>query len=239
MRLEVVKISTDTMRRIDAGAEQGMRDMVAGIKARMKATGGIPVHYKDEGKWLSQLLGRTGLNPYTESGRLSDAWNIAVDSVKVDTRYRKIVLNLLNTRTMNEKTKWLGLSDNPENSFKRKNKRRTDKVRGNSDWISHKYLGARGRGAASVVQDGYRPMPTGKGFKWIRNPFPGYGYWKTYNDGYIGQGINYEARPFINRAFNNILSNKSTALVFADSPTLSLSRQLISELTTHIAKRIG
>jgi len=240
VRVQVVKISTSTIRRIEAGAEQGMRDAVEGIKQKMLATGDIPTHYRDEGKWLSVLLGRTGLNPYTESGRLSEAWNNAVADVSVDKRYKNIVLTLLNTRTMNEKTKWLGLSYNPEKSFKRKNKRKTDKVKSNDDYFSHKYLGARGRTAASVMEDGYRPMPSAAGgFKWMRNPYPGYGYWRVYNDGYRGQGIDYAPRPFVNRAFYNILSEKSTASLFGATPNLGLSRQLMNKLTENIAKRIG
>ncbi|MDD4804008.1 MAG: hypothetical protein PHN69_02435 [Candidatus Pacebacteria bacterium] len=65
---------------------------------------------------------------------------------------------------------------------------------------------------ASIVEDGYRPLPSNSNtskLKFARNPYPGMGYWMIFENGFEGgEGdTNYKPRGQIYESLRNVVTN--------------------------------
>ena len=184
--------------------EKSVRDGIKDTIDRMAsdavgiASQSRPGVYHDRGTLLSKILNETGLSDHDESGRLLNTWetNLTLMRGKIDktTAYFPI----LDYELFNRDTRWIGLTGTPRMNSQ------NIKLEHYSRDSSTRDIDVKVRGQYSVAEsdDAVRPLPSvNGGFKFMRNPYPGFGYWKLYHDGIETGSISYAPRPTFMVAF--------------------------------------
>jgi hypothetical protein len=230
-----VTVNPNLKRRITKGIRLAMDNIISDIKSDLKNVESNISIYADEGKRLSVLLKKSGLRNSMYPGALRDAWVETVDNIKVVETSKGLSIDLFDSTILDKGTPWYGLPRNPDDKTKKSKKqiiRRDDR---NTATVNIRESAADFGG---IVVDGYRPLPSRGSFKWTINPYPGNGYWKIYDQGYLGGGISYYPRNFIHTALFSILG-ESTGRIYAYDNALKFSSRLIKKIEKNIANRIN
>lgn len=185
-----IKFAPGTIRKLNdqiiKGINTGAEKYVSKLKESLK-NGEQPNEWKSEGSMQNALI-KTGMDNFTYPGRLLQAWNETIDNIKIDKRSNNVVMNLFNSRILDERTVWIGLKNRPiEYNKNREKKESTRRKRSISGTVPAIYNG------------GYRPIGRGKGngWTWELNPYPENGYWLLYEQGW-GQ---YQPHNFIKNSY--------------------------------------
>jgi len=174
IRLKVKKVPyKELTASIIKGMAVASQELIETMEAEILAGDG-PAVWKSRPGGIQSMLEHTGLDKFTKEGALLDAWYRTLNAIKIDRRFNNIAINWFNSRLLNEGTLWVGLSDIP--------------TAGDEQPPSIVYGG------------GYRPIGRGSGWEWGTNPYPGYGYWLLYEQGFD----NYRPDPFIYRGYSKI-----------------------------------
>ena len=200
----MLKISLDSSK-LNALAEKLSEDVLNGIDLALNITtskmrgsakeSDLPATYvpgrmdaifkeKDHSGKLADYTSQT-------AGKLREAWINTLDDIKMDRRYKgKAVFNLFNSRHLQESTPWVGISDNIYNKGKRGEKIRNTEL--------------------TMSDAAIRPIGSSKNFKWMSNPYAGYGYWMLYESGYE---TSYNEHSYIRPAYSSLLGNSSERIL--------------------------
>jgi hypothetical protein len=176
---------------------------------RRGATTSYPGVYHDRGGLLSNILSETGLEDKLNPGELKRTWEDNANRMVAKTYKTKIEFPIFDIGLFNRNTAWWGVSGTPKLSSQ---KMQLDHYTTNANIREYRITGR----VDSIINsdDALRPLPSSseRGFIFMRNPYPGYGYWKLYNDGYAGYNISYAPRPFVAFAFSFIFGNTANNL---------------------------
>ena len=225
-------VSPSLNRRITKGIERGMQEIIDNMKKELiNAENNISI-YSDEGKRLSTLLKRNGLDITMNPGSLRKAWEKTVNDIKLEPN---LSFKIFDSTIMDRETPWMGLTYNPDDN-KRKSKKQIIREdarvnnTSNINFVAGPYSG--------IVKDGYRPLPSRGSFKWSTNPYPDRGYWMIYDQGYLSNGISYVPSNFIKTGLYNILG-ESVGRLYAYDNNMKFSSRIINKIEKAIAKSIN
>ena len=184
-----VKFASGTIRKLKGqiikGINDGAEKYVKQLKADLKA-GDQPNVWSATGPMQEALI-KTGMDKLTRSGRLLEAWNETIDNIKIDKRSNNVVMNLFNSRILDEKTVWIGLKYRPKGYSK------------NEHGHKERNRPSPQRTVPAIYNGGFRPLSKGKGngWEWELNPYPANGYWLIYEQGWGG----YAPHNFIKNSY--------------------------------------
>lgn len=222
-------------------AVNGLKDSMNKLANDTKnsATSSYPGTYDDRGGLLSSILEDTGLADKLNPGELSRTWRDNASRMIAKTYKDKIEIPILDIGLFNRNTEWWGLSSDPKITSQK-----IRLVNYSPDTRLREYR-LRGKIGSIINSDNaLRPLPssTDTGFIFMRNPYPGYGYWKLYNDGFVGYNVAYAPRPFIAHAFSFLFGNTShylTSSVRKVKLDWQFKEKLTSIICTNINKKMG
>jgi hypothetical protein len=245
LKYEVKVDKVSITRSIKLGILKGTKDTVKQTKKELLESKNQPAKYEDRGEALSQMLGLTGLDKYTISGKLLESWRKQISNIRIAFSQDTLNINMFDSRPLDDGTKWMGLKYAPKfaNAYPKgvgkdaQKWRALDRTRGYKTRSGSLIQKSRG-----YVIDGYRPLPNsaGRGFTWATNPYKGRGYWFLYHQGYIGGrggGISYVPNQFLYSAYFFILGGSVSKLLTPGGAQLKLSNDYKVRWQNNIAKR--
>lgn len=234
-----IKIPSKLQRSLETSLSKAALDIVHDIKTELRKN--IPESYEDRGGELSTLLKNADLEP--QSGALLKAWEKTISSIRRTRLKNTISFQLFTTTYLDEGTPWIGIT-NPPTQKKYTNPQLSDAINNTtkSRNFDHKDYGA-------VIQSdsGYRPLPSttaisinGKGtkFSWYTNPYPTYGYWLLYEQGYFNDVINYPDSSFIKDAYRSIIGESVNQMFSTGSVNLRLSESAMRKFNKRIKENL-
>ena len=238
-----VKVRMDTAK-ITAQIQRGIRNGVKVSTERMRdklMQSVDPAVYVDRGGALSKMLALTGLDKHTKSNALLTAWKRTITEIKTVRAKQAMKIRLFDSTTLDRDTIWMGLSKPPlfarqENVGTEADKwRDLDRTRGSKTRTT-----MRTRKLGSIVQNGYRPLPSAEArrFVWRKNPYSGNGYWLLYEQGYTGRGVSYKPSNFIHNAYHSLLGN-DVARMFSKGSKLKLNTFTTSMTNRNIVEYVN
>lgn len=218
-RMQIVaKIDTKLNSKFINGIYEGAKKVLEVMSDKLATE--MPDVWSASGR-MQEELEIVGLDTYTKPEALRMAWWKTIEEVKIDRRYNQITINLFNSRTLDEDTKWIGTNDIPLFN--------TKIVDG--EW---KTTGLSNNVSLLLGDSAYRPISNGpnKYWYWNQNPYPGHGYWMLYEQGSGG----YEPRNFIKTAYNYMFGT-SVANLFNESG-VKFNDDVMKKFNDKITKKI-
>lgn len=212
------KLKGEIIKGINEGAIKFVQDLKTDLINRQP-----PDVWSATGPMADQLA-NTGLNEFTHPGKLAAAWLETISDIKIDKRYNSVVMNLFNSKVLDEQTVWIGLQKRPKD-FKPKfaTRENTRKRKSRAQ-------------AAAIFNGGYRPIGRGKGqgWTWELNPYPDNGYWLLYEQGWGA----YQPHNFIKDAYYNAFG-MSSANLFGEMGDVAFDNNAIANMTSLIVNTIN
>jgi len=211
-----LSFKADSLRRLKKeiinGINIGSERYVKKLKNNLK-NGQQPAVWDNDGN-MQNILEFTGLSKYTYAGRLKNAWDQTIDNIKVDRRYNNVVMNLFNSRILDEQTVWIGLQKRPKDYIPMTKSKKSNTTTEDPSNIH----------ASVIYNGGYRPIGrgTGKGWTWELNPYPDSGYWLLYEQGW-GQ---YAPKNFIKNSFANAFGPSSANVLGQNGEVIFNSEEI-------------
>ena len=214
-RMNVNNIHAQIARGIRSGTKQATESL-----RKTLIQGPDPAVYQSRGGALSTMLELTGLDKYTKSEALLNAWNETLANIKAVQVKNGMRVSLFNSEPLDRGTIWMGLSKPPLFSHPKTIGNDADKWRDLDRTRGSKTrTGIRSRKLGAIIQDGFRPLPSAEArrFVWRQNPYKGYGYWLLYEQGYTGRGVSYKPSNFIHNSYQPILGSDVATMFKPDA----------------------
>ena len=238
IQLSISKTSLDKLTNsINEAVLIGVTKLLEKTKEKMldKSLREPHVYLNNSYAYMNKVLDVVGLAGYTSqtSGHLAKAWDDTIKSIKVDKRYKnKIVINWFNPKYLQESTPWVGVNKKPKVIVRSESSKKggfVDMKRNRSLFIM-------------LGDSSYRPLPGHSWYSkvgpggitdadWSQNPYPGYGYWFLYEQGFGS----YLPHNFIKNAYETVFGQDAFTM-FNMATKIRLSPIFEDILETEIAR---